>query len=230
MTPRLPWPGLAAAAAAFTLHFTLQCLTPIAGAAQAIAQRAIIVISDLHMGGGRDEAGRWRRDEDFRWAGEFSEFLRTIDAQHRSTVDLVLNGDTFNLPADETEAMASLDRALTAHSAEMEALAGFAKQGTNRIVLIPGDRDAALRFGKVAERVVRALRSQPDRVTAAASGYWLSQDADANMARSVSVRRAPKKSTKLEAAYPLTTWPLRGQCQKCALMKNSQQWDAAALQ
>ena len=57
------------------------------------------------MGGGRDDAGRWRRDEDFRWAGEFAEFLRAIDSQHRSTVDLVLNGDTFEPPtSDEAEA------------------------------------------------------------------------------------------------------------------------------
>jgi UDP-2,3-diacylglucosamine pyrophosphatase LpxH len=172
MRPRPPWPGLAAAAAAFTLY----CLTPESGAAQATVQRAVVVISDLHMGAGRDEPGRWRRDEDFRWAGEFSEFLRTIDAQLRSTVDLVLNGDTFDLLPAEGPALASLDRVLAAHTAEIDALAAFARAGTNRVVLVPGDRDSALRFGKVAERVVRALRGPADRVTAAASGYWLSHD------------------------------------------------------
>jgi hypothetical protein len=201
MTPRLPWPGLAAATAAFTLQFILWCLTPESGAAQATAQRAIVVISDLHMGGGRDESGRWRRDEDFRWAGELSEFLRTIDAQHRSTVDLVLNGDTFNLPADETEAVASLDRALTAHSAEMEALAGFAKQGTNRIVLIPGDRDVALRFRGVADRVVRALRPTPGRVFAMSSDYWLSQDGKVHAEHGHGIRFRRQDSPALQELY-----------------------------
>jgi hypothetical protein len=205
MTPRLPWPGLVAVTAAFTL----QCLTPESGAAQATAQRAIVVISDLHMGGGRDEFGRWRRDEDFRWAGEFSEFLRTIDAQHRSTVDLVLNGDTFELPSDEAGALTSLDRMLAAHQAEVQALASFAKAGANRIVLIPGDRDSALRFGKVAERVTRALGSSADRVMAASSGYWVSRDGKVHAEHGHEIRFRTQDSgalqelyDKLEARYP----------------------------
>jgi Calcineurin-like phosphoesterase len=197
MTPRLRWPGLAAATAALTLQY----LTPESGAAQATPQRAIVVISDLHMGGGRDEVGRWRRDEDFRWAGEFSEFLRAIDGQHRSTVDLVLNGDTFDLARGEAESLLSLDRVLAAHNAEMEALAGFAKQGTNRIVLIPGDRDSALRFGKVAERVVRALRSPSDRVTAAASGYWLSQDGKVHAEHGHEIRLRGQDAGALQELY-----------------------------
>jgi hypothetical protein len=196
MTPRLPWPGLAAAAA-----FTLQCLAPGSGAAQATAQRAIVVISDLHMGGGRDEAGLWRRDEEFRWSPEFAGFLSAIDAQHRSAVDLVLNGDTFELPSREADALAALDRVLAAHNAELQALAAFVKAGTNRIVLIPGDRDSALRFGKVAERLVRALRSPPDRVTAAVSGYWLSPDGRVHAEHGHELRFRTRDSGALQELY-----------------------------
>jgi len=171
MAPRLLWTGVTAAAMLFIVRGPA-----LVTGAQGAVQRAVVVISDLHMGSGRDESGRWRPDEDFRWAGEFAEFLRTIDAQHRGTVDLVLNGDTFNLPADDTAAVASLDRALTAHSVELEALAGFAKHGTNRIVLIPGDRDAALHSRVVSDRVVRALRPTAGRVFVMSSDYWLSQD------------------------------------------------------
>ena len=160
MAPRLLLTGLAAAAVLCRRPWPC----PGQSAPRRPAQRAVVVISDLHMGAGRDDAGRWRRDEDFRWSGEFAEFLRAIDSQHRSTVDLVLNGDTFELPSDEAGALASLDRVLAAHKAEVQALASFAKAGTNRIVLIPGDRDSALRFGKVAERVTRALGGSADRV------------------------------------------------------------------
>lgn len=155
-------------AVAATALFTIQCLTP-RGAAQTTAQRASVVISDLHMGAGRG-------DDHFRWSPEFSAFLHAIDSQHRSAVDLVLNGDTFEVPLDETAASAALDTVLSVHSATLEALSAFAKAGTNRIVLVPGDADAALRFAKVAERVGRALGGSSDRVRVATAGYWLSGD------------------------------------------------------
>ena len=66
------------------------------------------------MGAGRDAAGQWRRDEHFRWSPEFAEFLRALDSQHRSAVDLVLNGDTFDLPTADGPALTALDRTLAA--------------------------------------------------------------------------------------------------------------------
>lgn len=204
MAPRLLWTGVTAVAMLFIVQGSAQ-----ETGAQAPGQRAIVVISDLHMGGGRDESGRWRPDEDFRWAGEFSEFLRTIDAQHRSAVDLVLNGDTFELPASEAESLASLDRVLAAHKAELDALAAFARQGTNHIVLIPGDRDAALRSSKGAERVVRALRGSAGRISAASSGYWVSRDGKVHAEHGHEIRFRMEDSAalqelydKLEARYP----------------------------
>jgi hypothetical protein len=194
---RLLWPGIipAAVVAAFTFH----CLTPVS--AQPGGRRAIVVISDLHMGAGRDESGRWRRDEDFRWASEFSEFLRAIDAEHRSAADLVLNGDTFDLPAAEGEAVASLDRVLAAHKTEMDALAAFAAKGTNHVALIPGDRDAALRFEKVADRVVRALGGSANRARVASAAYWTSQDEKVHAEHGHDLRFRGSDSPALQALY-----------------------------
>jgi hypothetical protein len=218
----------ASLAVAATALFTLHCLTPSTGA-QATGQRAIVVLSDLHMGGGRDGSGQWHRNEDFRWADEFSAFLQTINAQHRSAVDLVLNGDTFDLPPSEAESLAGLDRVLAAHEAEMDSLAAFAKQGTNRIVFIPGDRDAALRFGKVAERVVRALGGSPDRITAASAGYWLSRDGKVHAEHGHEIRfrtqdsaALQELSAKLEAKYPVVdTIAIAGSGAKYALAADS---------
>ncbi len=93
--------------------------------------------------------------------------------------------------------------------AEVQALASFAKAGTNRIVLIPGDRDSALRFGKVAERVTRALGGSADRVTAASSGYWVSRDGKVHAEHGHEIRFRTQDSgalqelyDKLEARYP----------------------------
>src|SRR6185295_13200928 len=60
--------------------------------------RLTVVISDLHMGIGRDPAtGQWHPTEDFRWADAFGSFLRAIDEAGKGSTDLVLNGDTFEL-------------------------------------------------------------------------------------------------------------------------------------
>ena len=56
--------------------------------------RTTIVLSDLHMGIGRDPSGAWHPFEDARWASELGRFLTAVDAAGQSAVDLVLNGDT----------------------------------------------------------------------------------------------------------------------------------------
>ena len=153
--------------------------------------RGIVVVSDLHMGVGRDQSGAWRPDEDFRWAAEFAAFLQNVDAEGRGATDLILNGDTFELvrstqgncvyaDADlgctEPDALARLDRVLAAHDAEIKALGQFARSGSNRVVFVPGDHDAALLFPSVARRVVTALAAPERRVDVAASGSWRSTD------------------------------------------------------
>ena len=134
--------------------------------------RRIVVLSDLHMGEGRGAGGEWSPHEDFRWADDFHPFLTALAAEDRGPTDLILNGDTFELarsseiacehtdPAlgcTQTEALARLERVLTAHASELAALGDFAGSGDNRVVLVPGEEDAALLFPEVGVRAVAAF-------------------------------------------------------------------------
>lgn len=159
-------------------------------AGQSAPTRSIVVISDLHMGVGRDASGEWNATEDFRWAADFAQFLEAIDRNGQSRVDLVLNGDTFALAdavlgpcgespspesgCSEREAVARLERLLRAHGAEISALGKFAAAGTNHVVFVPGDEDAALVFPAVSRRVTSAVSPTRGRVDVAGSGHWLS--------------------------------------------------------
>ena len=160
-------------------------------AAQSAATRSTVVLSDLHMGVGRSAAGEWQPTEDFRWSAEFARFLEAVGREGNNAVDLILNGDTFELvnpaagncggPDDgagctEPAARARLDAVLKAHDADLEALGRFARAGSNHVVFVPGDQDAALLFPGVARSAVAALGAPGGRVDVAASGYWLSPD------------------------------------------------------
>ena len=154
--------------------------------------RSIVVVSDLHMGIGRDASGEWNPTEDFRWAAEFSQFLETIDRNGQSRVDLILNGDTFALAdsvlgpcgesaspqsgCSEREAVARLERILRAHGPEIAALGKFVAAGSNQLTLVPGDEDAALLFPAVSRRVASAISPTRARVDVAGSGHWLSSN------------------------------------------------------
>jgi hypothetical protein len=139
-------------------------------APQAADARTVVVISDLHMGIGRDASGAWQPSEDFRWAPEFSSFLKTVDTEGKSAVDLIVNGDGFDLAGTD------IDRVLSAHAAEIAAIRAFARAGSNRVVFVPGDSDAALRMPEIRGRLIKALAAPADRVQVADSGYWLSRD------------------------------------------------------
>lgn len=153
--------------------------------------RLTIVVSDLHMGLGRAPGGEWYPSEDFRWTAEFARFLEAIGQEGRNSVDLIVNGDTFelvnsaagncggsqnNAGCTEAEAVARLDAVLKAHDTDLKALGQFARAGSNHVVFVPGDQDAALLFPRVGSRVVAALGGQSGRVEIAASGYWLSPE------------------------------------------------------
>ena len=121
---------------------------------------------------------------------QFASFLDAVDWESASAVDLVLNGDAFDLvqstakdcaaAADlgciEPEAVGRLDRVLTAHRAEIEALQAFARKGTNRVVFVPGDSDAAVLFGAVRRRLLAAMAVPPGRIEVAGEGFWRSPD------------------------------------------------------
>ena len=152
--------------------------------------RTTVVLGDLHMGVGRDAAGAWHPQEDFRWPAELAAFLDVLGTDGGAT-DLILNGDTFELwestgddcvylDADlgctEPEALARLERVLAAHTSEILALGRFAALGSNRLVFVPGDHDAALLFPSVRRRLLSALGAPEGRAEVPASGGWLSDD------------------------------------------------------
>jgi hypothetical protein len=158
---------------------------------QGVGARTIVVLSDLHMGAGRDRSGKWYPYEDFRWSPEFAAFLAAVDRQGGSAVDLILNGDTFELlqstesncagaaaglGCNEVEALARLERVLRAHEADVKALGQFARAGSNRVVFVPGDHDAALLVPGIGRQVERALAAPAGRVEVTASGDWSSAD------------------------------------------------------
>lgn len=157
---------------------------------QTSTSRFVVIASDLHLGVGRNASGEWLPAEDFRWQEDFAAFLRAIDEAGKGATDLVLNGDTFELlqsttddcrardarlGCTEQEARGRLERVVTAHSAELAALGTFARSATNRLILVPGDHDAALLFPAVATAAIAALNA-PGRVEVATRGYWLSAD------------------------------------------------------
>ena len=185
----LCWPDAALAAtdlgATRDFHYGLLGEQPQGG------PRRIVVLSDLHMGLGRDPSGAWHPFEDFRWAGDLDLFLTALAADGGVGTDLILNGDTFELTqaidtgcahaeaslgCTEAEAVARLERVLAAHATEITAFAAFARAGQNRVVLVPGDHDAALLFPAVGARALAAFDAPADRVVLATNGFWRSAD------------------------------------------------------
>jgi UDP-2,3-diacylglucosamine pyrophosphatase LpxH len=166
----------------------------LAGAAvQAAAPRPAIFISDTHFGVGRDASGAFHPFEDARWAEEFAAFLAAADTLGRGASDLILNGDTFELwqslqatdclvarnadaGCSEAEALTRLDRVLSQHATELAALRRFAESGDNRVIIVPGNHDAAIAFPRLAAQTLSRIGAARSRVSIAANGYWLSSD------------------------------------------------------
>ncbi len=153
--------------------------------------RTIVVIGDLHMGPGRDAGGSWHAVEDFRWRGEFIQFLDALNTAGGGNSDLVINGDLFELlqsPAipcahsdpwlgcTTAQALQRLETVITSHAEELAAIGRFAAAGSNRVHVVPGDHDAALLIPEVWQRSVRSFAAPADRIALAASGSWGSPD------------------------------------------------------
>jgi UDP-2,3-diacylglucosamine pyrophosphatase LpxH len=161
--------------------------------AQPSAPRKIVVISDLHFGVGHEGEGKgWHPYEDFRWEKDFAGFLNYLQQDGKGEVDLILNGDSFELwqtmdtPAgcssdknrdlgcSEEEALKRFKRALSEHSAELKLLRAFAETGNNRVVFVPGNHDGALLFPKVQQALKELVGDKA--VAVAPRGYWTSKD------------------------------------------------------
>jgi UDP-2,3-diacylglucosamine pyrophosphatase LpxH len=156
--------------------------------AQATLPRAVVVVSDLHFGEGKQGDG-WSPIEDFRWTDDFKGLLDTLQAHWPSGVDLVLNGDTFelwqsssvtcgksgdpDLGCSEDQADARLKRVLEQHAQSIADLNGFAKE-KNHVWIVPGNHDAALLMQKVGDRLRSAFTSR--NVHLQTSGAFVSED------------------------------------------------------
>lgn len=179
-------------------------------------KRLTILISDLHIGPGKDDkaSGKWRNTEDFRWEEEFSEFLDFAKKEGKGNADLIILGDMLELwqsanmdctgqgitlrctvrdcehgdkelGCTEGEALVRVKRILLQHKAVFESLNTFASQDTNRIIILPGNHDAALLYPGVAREVISAIVKNPvketdcganSRVCISKKGYWISSD------------------------------------------------------
>jgi len=154
--------------------------------------RQIIVISDLHMGVGKDVAAKgWDNTEDFRWPLQFGRFLEKIDRDGNGSTDLIIAGDLFELwqsrekdcqvgreedfGCTEDESLDRLNRVIVAHKSELAALGVFARNKNNRLIILPGNHDAALLFPKVRDAAFRAIGGGA-KVVFIPNGYWLSED------------------------------------------------------
>jgi hypothetical protein len=163
-------------------------------------QRPIVVISDLHMGLGRQVDGSWDPTEDFRWPRALSGFLDHVSSSGGDRVDLVIAGDFLERwprPPREGDgegdeppircAGASADygctvaemerltqRVLDAHGAEMAALAAFAARGSNCVHVLAGNHDAALLLPGPWNLVKAVLESAGGCVSRPDDGVWVS--------------------------------------------------------
>lgn len=154
--------------------------------------RFLAVISDHHMGLGRNAPGTWSPTEDFRWPRALKGFLDSLSQRGNHAVDLVIAGDLFELwqPPKHIECIgASADLGCTvdemvmisdivasAHAPELAMLADFAERGENRVYIIPGNHDAALLFEAVWQKFAVPLRAAKGRVQLVPSGIWTSAD------------------------------------------------------
>jgi hypothetical protein len=162
------------------------------GATPPGSDRLRIFISDTHFGPGKVD-GHWHNFEDARWAPEFAGFLDEMNHMGQGKADLILNGDTFelwqsldsndctvaankNLGCTQEGALKRLQRVIQFHQPELDAIAKFAKSGDNRVIIVPGNHDAALLFTSVADAVLKAINAPADRIRVASEGYWLSPD------------------------------------------------------
>jgi UDP-2,3-diacylglucosamine pyrophosphatase LpxH len=143
--------------------------------------RDVVVVSDLHIGRGKNnETGRYYEletffyDEDFR---RFCEFSCREAAERGTELELVLNGDTFDLlrldplPLPEefarrpsafgpvlTPARAAIEvtRLLEGHPVFLQALAGVLAGG-HHVLFLPGNHDIEVQWPPVQEAIRTAL-------------------------------------------------------------------------
>lgn len=184
------------------LRFLAGCMLA-CGALASDAAGSTFFVSDLHLGVGRDVTGKWSRLEDFRWHNAFAAFLDHLSATTHDDAELVILGDMLELwqssrmtcttvlgivscevqdcigrdtGCSEREALDRLKHVVKQHRDTLRALGAFARRGKNRVVIVPGNHDAALLFPAAAALLKQEVGAPPDRVTVAMTGRWQSAD------------------------------------------------------
>jgi UDP-2,3-diacylglucosamine pyrophosphatase LpxH len=136
-----------------------------------------LVASDLHLGTGVGK-GRLNPQEDFFEDDRFAELLAHYDsvAGDRTEVELILNGDIFDLlkvklegvwPTEITEAVSveKLKQCLEGHPRFVLAVRRFLSNDARRLVYLPGNHDLEMCFPAAQELFTRYVASStPDRV------------------------------------------------------------------
>lgn len=168
--------------------------------------RRTVVVSDTHFG-----VGDKHPFEDFLWSNEWRAFLDDLCATGIPT-DLILNGDTIELwqslgdecrdprpevGCKENEALSRLRVVINAHRRDLEALREFADHGANRVVIVPGNHDAALLYSRLEDALIAGIGAKDDRVTLAVVGYWRSADGLIHA----------EHGHQADASNRFTTWP-----------------------
>ena len=154
--------------------------------------RTIVVISDLHLGLGKNANNEWYVTEDFRWPKAFKAFLDDISTMGSQKVDLIIAGDfleMWQIPADilckgaGTNLGCTIDemkilatRITKAHKQVFKDLRDFSQKGNNRLYIIPGNHDSSLLIAAVWEPVGKALEVKKGRVNFVKTGIWKSAD------------------------------------------------------
>jgi UDP-2,3-diacylglucosamine pyrophosphatase LpxH len=154
--------------------------------------RTLVIISDLHLGPGKNADRKWYRTEDFRWRKALNSFLEEISRKGNDRVDLIIAGDFLEMwqpPAsisckgassdlgcsvDEMKTIASW--IVRAHAKTFEDLRKFSQRDHNRLHIIPGNHDAAILIPSVWEPIGKALDADGGRVNFVATGVWVSVD------------------------------------------------------
>ena len=156
--------------------------------------RAIALISDLHFGVGKQADKTWDPTEDFRWSNALQGFLDALSTCGNNQVDLVIAGDLLELwqPPDWVTCKQSQDSdygctpdemkqiaqvVVTAHEMDLATLGAFAMKGANRLIIIPGNHDAALLLDDIWALVRSKLNvHDATKLIRVEKGVWVSDD------------------------------------------------------
>ena len=165
--------------------------TPLPASPPTAVPALTVFISDLHFGLGKRSNGQWHPLDDFRWSNALRGFLDEISRRSGNRTTLVIAGDFFEMwqhptvpcssgTADLGCTVAEMEEVarliVEGHRGDLEALGAFASRGENRLVVIPGNHDAALLLPTVWQRVADAFRATPGRVERVTTGVWISPD------------------------------------------------------